>query len=228
MTDSQNSHSVKFWLTIIAFQIIFGLVVFGFTRQYYLSEPQSAATKPNLDWPVAGQTLSGDLLTGKAGGAQGRTPSAMGSAAMGGSGMGGSMGGSGMGGNSVGATSDLSVLQDPVEISRMANEMFAKQDYQQAAKLYEKLLSFDPENAATYNNLGLTLHYIGRSDEALKMLDEGSIIDPSNQRIWLTLGFVSNQMGDTEKARTALKTAVDLGADTQVGQSAAKMLAELP
>ncbi len=110
----------------------------------------------------------------------------------------------------------------------MANELFAKQDYQQAAKLYEKLLAFAPENADTYNNLGLTLHYIGRSDEALKMLDEGSIIDPSNQRIWLTLGFVSNQLGDTEKARTALQTAVDLGADTKVGESAAKMLAELP
>ncbi|WP_428036486.1 tetratricopeptide repeat protein [Amphritea sp.] len=215
MTDRANSHSVKFWLTIVAFQIIFGLVVFGFTRQYYLSEPTLAATKPNLDWPVAGQTLSSDLLTGTAG----RTASTMGSAAM---------GGAGMSGNSVGATSDLSVLQDPVEISRMANELFAKQDYQQAAKLYEKLLAFAPENADTYNNLGLTLHYIGRSDEALKMLDEGSIIDPSNQRIWLTLGFVSNQLGDTEKARTALQTAVDLGADTKVGESAAKMLAELP
>lgn len=54
------------------------------------------------------------------------------------------------------------------------------------------------------------------------------MVDLAKQRLWLTPGFVNNHVGDTEKARTALQTAVDLGADTNVGQSAAKILAELP
>lgn len=209
MTDSPKTHSMKFWLSMGAFQLIFGLAVFGLTREYYLSDVPlaSAPAKPSLNWPAAGQTLSGDLITG-----QGMPSQNMGQGT----------------GNTVGATSDLNVLQDPVEISRRANEMFAQQDYASAAKLYAKLLEFDPENASTYNNLGLTLHYIGRSDEALKMLEEGAIIDPADQRLLLTLGFVSNQLGDTEKARSALMSAVALGADTQVGQSAKKMLDELP
>jgi len=53
-------------------------------------------------------------------------------------------------------------------------------------------------------------------------------VDPTYQRIWLTLGFVNSQMGNTAEARTALGTAVQLGADTDVGKSAAKMLADLP
>ncbi|MBQ0756710.1 MAG: tetratricopeptide repeat protein [Amphritea sp.] len=209
MTDSPKAHSMKFWLSMGAFQVVFGLAVFGLTREYYISDTPmaSAPAKPGLNWPTAGQTLSSDLLTG-----QGVPSQKMGQGIA----------------NTVGATSDLNVLQDPVEISRRANEMFAQQDYASAAKLYAKLLEFDPENASTYNNLGLTLHYIGRSDEALKMLEEGSIIDPFDQRLLLTLGFVSTQLGDTEKARSALKSAVALGADTQVGQSATKMLDELP
>ncbi|BBB27071.1 tetratricopeptide repeat protein [Amphritea japonica] len=209
MTDSPKAHSMKFWLSMGVFQVVFGLAVFGLTREYYLSGTSVVNTpaKPGLNWPTAGQTLSGDLLTG-----QGMPSQNMGQGS----------------GNTVGATSDLNILQDPVEISRQANEMFAQQDYVNAAELYAKLLEFDPENGNTYNNLGLTLHYIGRSDEALKMLEEGSIIDPANQRLLLTLGFVSNQLGDTEKARNALKSAVALGADTQVGQSATKMLDELP
>ena len=209
MTDSPKSHSMKFWISMGAFQVVFGLAVFGLTREYYISDTPVAnvPAQPNMDWPTAGQTLSSDLLTGK-----GMPSQNMGQGIA----------------NTVGATSNLNVLQDPVEISRQANEMFAQNNYEKAAQLYAKLLEFDPENASTYNNLGLTLHYIGRSDEALKMLEEGAIIDPTNQRLLLTLGFVSNQLGDTAKARTALTSAVGLGPDTQVGQSAAKMLDELP
>ncbi len=39
----------------------------------------------------------------------------------------------------------------------------------------------------------------------------GLAVDPTHQRIWLTLGFVSSQLGNTEQARTALTTAIELG-----------------
>jgi Flp pilus assembly protein TadD len=119
-------------------------------------------------------------------------------------------------------------VQDPAEISRQAGEYFTNRQYGQAAELYERLLVLDPNNAETLNNLGITLHYIGRSNEALRLLNEGVAIDPAHQRIWLTLGFVNSQLGNTEQARAALNTAANLNDTNEIGQSAIKMLADLP
>jgi tetratricopeptide (TPR) repeat protein len=119
-------------------------------------------------------------------------------------------------------------IQDPVEISRRANEYFASRQYEKAADMYERLLAFSPGDAEIYNNLGLTLHYLGRSTEALGRLNEGVAVDPEHQRIWLTLGYVNSQVGNIEQARTALTTAVRIGTDESIQQSATRMLEGLP
>jgi tetratricopeptide (TPR) repeat protein len=119
-------------------------------------------------------------------------------------------------------------IGDPVEMSRQADEFFTKKQYDRAADLYEQLLAFDPNNVNTYNNLGLTLHYLGRSTEALRKLNEGVAVDPTYQRIRLTLGFVNASLGNIKQARTALTTAAQMGADNEIGQSATRMLADLP
>lgn len=126
------------------------------------------------------------------------------------------------------STPSQSTIEDPVELSRQADEFFANKQYDRAAKLYEQLLAFGPDNVATYNNLGITLHYLGRSTEALRWLNEGVAVDPTHQRIWLTLGFVNSAVGDTEQARTALTNAAQMGANNEVGQSAVRMLENLP
>ncbi|MDH3416761.1 MAG: tetratricopeptide repeat protein [Gammaproteobacteria bacterium] len=119
-------------------------------------------------------------------------------------------------------------MDDPAEISRQADQFFASQQYQQAAKAYERLLTLDPRNAEIYNNLGLTLHYLGRSDEALRRLNDGIAVNPDNQRIWLTLGFVNSQVGNVEQARKALTTATETGGNESIRQSALSMLESLP
>ena len=113
---------------------------------------------------------------------------------------------------------------DPAAISRQADELFNRQQYDEAAVLYRQLLSAGSKNVNTYNNLGITLHYLGRSTDALRVLNEGVALDPSYPRIWLTLGFVNSQLGNIGQARSALTKAVQLGADSDVGQSATKML----
>jgi len=119
-------------------------------------------------------------------------------------------------------------IQDPFEISRRANEYFANRQYDLAVDMYEQLLAFSPNDAEIYNNLGLTLHYLGRSTEALGKLNEGVVVDPEHQRIWLTLGYVNSQLGNTEQARTALTTAAQIGTDESIRQSALTMLEGLP
>ena len=117
---------------------------------------------------------------------------------------------------------------DPAEIYRRAEEFFANRQYAQAAQLYEQLLAYSPNDAEIYNNLGLTLFYLGRPDEALRWLNEGVAKDAGHQRIWLTLGYVNSQLGNTEQARTALTNATQRGDNASIREAAMKMLAELP
>lgn len=127
-----------------------------------------------------------------------------------------------------GSVSATTSFDPPVALSRQADEFFNGKQYARAADLYAQLLALVPSNVDTYNNLGLTLHYLGRSAEALQKLNEGIAVDATHQRIWLTLGFVNAQIGDIEEARLALATAVLIDADSDVGESAATMLEELP
>lgn len=114
--------------------------------------------------------------------------------------------------------------EDPTEVARIADQHFANRRYAEAARYYEKLLEFDAGNADTLNNLGLTLHYSGRSDEALQRLEEGVAIDPGYQRIWLTLGYVNSQIGNPAEARAALEKAAEIEPGNRIGQSAREML----
>ncbi len=188
--------SPKFWISMAVFQVVFGLTVFGLTRQYYIHDPDNSRTgptalrQPSLERP--------DRIT----------ESRLSQLDM--------------------SRFNQSIIKDPVEISRQADESFNKKEYGRAADLYQRLLKLDPNDVDTYNNLGLTLHYLGRSTEALGKLNEGVGVDPTSQRIWLTLGFVNSQLGNTEQAHTALTTAVKINADNEIGQSAVKMLENLP
>jgi Flp pilus assembly protein TadD len=117
---------------------------------------------------------------------------------------------------------------NPAQINQQANEAFQQQNFERAAALYQRLVELSPEDASAYNNLGLTLHYLGRSDDALQILKMGSELQPSFQRIWLTLGFVNKGIGQNVAARQAFEQAIALGADTDPGRSAQEMLQELP
>jgi len=118
--------------------------------------------------------------------------------------------------------------QDPVSMLQRADELFGAKQYEQAAVLYARALALLPNDANINNNLGLTLHYLGQSEEALRVLHDGVVKDDTNQRIWLTLGFVSSQTGNTPQAREALTRATQIGNDESIRKSALAMLDELP
>lgn len=188
--------NLKFWIPMAVFQIVFGLMVFTITRQYYiqdqanLSADSAEIPQPAFVWPD-GQTETNSTQINS-------------------------------------STFKQLSADDPVEIGRRGNEYFSNKQYDKAAEFYQRLLEFDPNNVDTYNNLGITLHYLGRSTEALSRLNEGVAIDPTHQRIWLTLGFVSSQTGNIEQARTALNTAVKINPDNGIGLTALSMLEDLP
>jgi tetratricopeptide (TPR) repeat protein len=117
---------------------------------------------------------------------------------------------------------------DPLALNQKADGAFQRRDFVRAAALYQRLIELSPDDASAYNNLGLTLHYLGRSGDALEILKLGSELQPDFQRIWLTLGFVNKGIGQSEAARQAFERAIALGADTAPGRSAQEMLQTLP
>ena len=122
---------------------------------------------------------------------------------------------------------DLSIGRTPEELARLADEHFENRQYDAAATLYENLLEQDRGNVDLLNNLAITVHYLGRSEEALGLINEGIVTDPAHQRIWLTRGFILSQTGRAEAAASALNTAVEIDPASAIADSARTMLSEL-
>jgi Flp pilus assembly protein TadD len=113
---------------------------------------------------------------------------------------------------------------NPDLLAQQADALFVQRSYAEAVPVYRRLLEIRPDDVEAHNDLGLALHYTGDADAALTQLRAGAAKDATHQRIWLTLGFVSLQAGNSDEARTALEHARDLGADTGIGQEATRLL----
>lgn len=198
------SLNVKFWSQAAIFQVVFGLTVFFVTRSCYLkagaaTSAGAAGLPPAAQWKAPSQPSAPSPIA--------NAPATTGSAT---------------------AEHPGPAITDPAEVLRQADDYFAKQDYTRAAALYEQLVRSDAQDASAYNNLGITLHYLGRSAEAVNVLETGISLDPTFARIWLTKGFVNLQLGNPVEARLALTKAAELGANTDVGKSASDMLRSIP
>jgi tetratricopeptide (TPR) repeat protein len=110
------------------------------------------------------------------------------------------------------------------ELEVVGDKYFENRRFAQAIEIYEKVLELNPDDVDTYNDLGLAYHYTGKSSIAVDILKKGARIIPSYQRIWLSLGFILMSVGNNEEAKSALKEAVDLNPETDVGQEAKRML----
>ncbi|MBI4682181.1 MAG: tetratricopeptide repeat protein [Nitrospirae bacterium] len=114
--------------------------------------------------------------------------------------------------------------KNPKELALLGDKYFESSKFNQAIELYKKVLELDPRDIDTYNDLGLAYQYVNRPDLAVDILQKGVKAGPSNQRIWLSLGFVNMSAGNNAEAKTALKKAVELNPQTDIGQEAMRML----
>ncbi len=203
--------SIRFWIVLDIAEIVFGVVVFAATRYYYLGvgardavAATAAARIPDIAWPTVAPASNAVPPRPTGAVATGRPPTP--------------------------AERFTTALptNDPGVIARQADDAFDARDFQRAADLYAQLLQQAPNDGEVYNNLGITLHYLGRSAEALQTLADGIAADPTHQRMWLTTGFVNAQLGRVADARVALSNAVALEPNSDVGRAAAEMLAGLP
>ena len=116
---------------------------------------------------------------------------------------------------------------DPIRLGQLADHLFTQGRYAETVPIYRRLLELTPEDVEVYNDLGLALHYSGKTGPAVEVLRRGIDQDPQHQRIWLSLGFVLAVLGDNPGAREALERARSLGAETPIGEEATRILGKL-
>lgn len=109
-------------------------------------------------------------------------------------------------------------------LNAAAEGHLASRRYGEAIRVYRRMLELQPGNASILNELGLALHYDGKSAEAIEALKKATALDPKLQRAWLSQGFVLKSTGQDAKARAALEKTIALGASTPQGVEARKML----
>ena len=79
-----------------------------------------------------------------------------------------------------------------------------------------------------YNDIGLSLHYLGNSAEGLKYIEEGIAKNPYHQRIWLTKGFIlAYGVGDLDGAKEAWEKTRALNPESRIGKAAADYLTQV-
>ncbi len=127
--------------------------------------------------------------------------------------------------NKTGLTDRTKELPEtPEALAALGDKYFEANRFEEAINIYKKALKLDPDDADTYNDLGLALHYTGKTAEAVEALKKGTETGPSFQRAWLSLGFVFAAAGRNEEARPALKKAIELDPDSTPGLEAKRIL----
>lgn len=118
--------------------------------------------------------------------------------------------------------------KDAEALWRLGDAYFDAKQFEQSATYYKKVLEIKPGETDLYNDLGLSLHYLGNSAEGLKFVEQGIQKNPYHQRIWLTKGFIlAYGTGDMDGAKAAWEKASALNPESQIGKAAAEYLAAL-
>lgn len=187
------------WLILVVFLAFYGFAVFALTRDYYIRHPirQPIEQVPGRSLGQADPHACVQVQRPPGG------PSVL----------------------DLGTAVPSSIEEgNPALLGERADRLLAERRYRDAIPLYRRVLELTPDDAETYNDLGLALHYAGDSAEALEVLRTGTAGAPGFQRIWLTLGFVSLQANDKDAARVALTRARDLDPGNAIGEEAVRLL----
>ncbi|TAN60179.1 tetratricopeptide repeat protein [bacterium] len=136
--------------------------------------------------------------------------------------------------NHAGIISDLNgkIKNNPKDteaLFTLADIYFDMKQFDTAAEYYKKVIAIKPDNADAYKEIGLALHYLGKSAEGLGYIEEGLKRNQYNQKMWLTKGFIlAYGMNDLKGARLAWEKTKALDPESQGGKAAAEYLAKTP
>lgn len=110
----------------------------------------------------------------------------------------------------------------------LADVYFELRRFDEAANYYKKVIEIKPDNPDAYKEAGLALHYMGKSNEGIKYIEEGLKKNPYHQKMWLTKGFIlAHGIGDMKAAASAWEKTRTLDPESQAGRAATEYLAQI-
>ncbi len=115
---------------------------------------------------------------------------------------------------------------NPGDYFKLGEWYFNKREFVDAAVYYRLAYSNNPKDIVSANDLALSLFYAGKTKSAVKTIGNISKQVPSNQRIWLTYGFIEKDI-DPDKAAAAFKSAIKLDPRTATGLAAKHYLDQI-
>ncbi len=103
----------------------------------------------------------------------------------------------------------------PAELFREATAAARQGRYEEAGKMYTRLLQIDPTNVKAMNNLGLVLKKLGRNEEALQAYRYAIQTDSSYPLTYKNIGVLLEEMHDKNGAIQAYETYIGLAPEAK-------------
>lgn len=91
--------------------------------------------------------------------------------------------------------------------NEMAFHLYEQGEYTEAIRAYEKALTFTPERAVIWLDLGVARQQLGNLDQARRHYEQAVELDPELARAWHNLGTVRQELGDAQGGQEAIDEA---------------------
>ena len=89
--------------------------------------------------------------------------------------------------------------RNKVALDQVAATHFRRKRFRKALDLYRTLLEIDPEVASTHADIGVTLYYLNRMEEAIGSLERALALDPSLETARTNLEEIRGRIGRSEE-----------------------------
>lgn len=93
---------------------------------------------------------------------------------------------------------------DPNALHQRANVLFALNRFQEASQAYQLTLTRIPDEASTWNNLGVTLERLGKTGQAINAYQRAIRCNPPSRNAFLGLAFLQIRSGQLDEAGNTL------------------------
>ncbi len=121
------------------------------------------------------------------------------------------------------ATLEAGLAEDPENealLAQLGDAYFESKRFDAAIPIYRRLVAVNPKDADGYNDLALSLFYVGEGEEALTTIAKANAAAPSMERAWLTKGFILVALKRYPEAIPPLNKVKELAPDGKLAETA--------
>jgi tetratricopeptide (TPR) repeat protein len=99
-----------------------------------------------------------------------------------------------------------------------------RMQYEEAAEIFDKVISTNPEITEAWNNRGVALYRMGRIDEAIESYDKSLALDGNNLDALRNKGLALRSAGRLQEALECYDRVINAGGEPQDWESKAVVL----